>query len=68
MPLVSMVLILIIVAVLLGLFNWVARQYPQFLDAKIVKIINVVVIVAVVLWVVSVFFGGFGTLGQIRVG
>jgi hypothetical protein len=59
---------LFIFAVLLGLFNWVCRQFPEFLSATIIKIINVICIVFIVLWLVSVFFGGWGHVGNIRIG
>ena len=68
MSLLSLVLTLIVVAVLLGLFNWIVRMYAGFIDARIVNIINVVVIVAVIIWVLSIFLGGFGSVSQVQVG
>jgi len=63
MPLIQIVFALIIVGVLLWLMN---TYIPM--DANIKKIINILVIVVVVLWILSLFFGGLGHLGDIRVG
>jgi hypothetical protein len=68
MDLVQLLVTLIIVAVLLGLFNWVVRQFPEFLNATVIKIINVIIIVVLVLWLVGVLLGGWGSLGHIRIG
>jgi len=38
------------------------------MDAKIKKIINIVVVVAVVLWVLGIFLGGWGEVGNVRIG
>jgi DNA-binding transcriptional regulator of glucitol operon len=38
------------------------------MDGKIKKIINVVVVVAVIIWVLGLFVGGWGQIGNIRIG
>ena len=63
MSLISLVFTLIVIGVLLWLIN---TYIPM--DAKIKKIINVVVVVAVILWVLGLFLGGWGDLGNIRIG
>ena len=63
MSLISLVLVLIIIGVLLWLIN---NYIPM--DGKIKKIINVVVVVAVILWILGLFVGGWGQIGDIRIG
>ena len=63
MSLISLVFTLIVIGVLLWLIN---TYIPM--DIKIKKIINVVVVVAVILWVLGLFLGGWGDLGNIRIG
>jgi low temperature requirement protein LtrA len=63
MSLISLVVVLIIVGVLLWLIN---NYIPM--DGKIKKIINAVVIIAVVLWILGLFVGGWGQIGDIRIG
>ena len=63
MSLISLVLTLIVIGVLLWLIN---TYIPM--DAKIKKIINIVVVVAVVLWVLGIFLGGWGEVGNVRIG
>ena len=61
MPLITMVITLIVVAVLL----WLVNTYNP-MDGKIKKILNIVVVVVVVLWVLNVF-GVLDHLHSIRV-
>jgi hypothetical protein len=63
MSLISLILTLIVIGVLLWLIN---TYIPM--DAKIKKIINVVVVVAVIIWVLGLFVGGWGQIGNIRIG
>ena len=63
MSLISLILTLIVIGVLLWLIN---TYIPM--DGKIKRIINIVVIVAVVLWVLGLFIGGWGSLGNIKIG
>jgi hypothetical protein len=63
MSLISLVLTLIVIGVLLWLIN---TYIPM--DAKIKKIINIVVVVAVIIWVLGLFIGGWGEVGNIRIG
>ena len=63
MSLISLILTLIVIGVLLWLIN---TYIPM--DGKIKKIINVVVVVAVIIWVLGLFIGGWGELGNIRIG
>jgi hypothetical protein len=63
MSLISLILTLIVIGVLLWLIN---TYIPM--DAKIKKIINVVVVVAVIIWVLGIFVGGWGQIGDIRIG
>ena len=63
MSLISLVLTLIVIGVLLWLIN---TYIPM--DAKIKKIINIVVVVAVIIWVLGFFIGGWGEVGNIRIG
>lgn len=58
---------LIVVLVIVGLLLWAINQLIP-MDAKIKNILNVVVVVVVCLWLISVFFGPFGSLGNIHVG
>jgi hypothetical protein len=69
MSLIQFLVTLFVFALLLGLFNWACRQFPEFLNATIIKIINVVAIVAIVIWVVSVLLGyNWGSIGNVRIG
>ena len=63
MSLISLILTLIVIGVLLWLIN---TYIPM--DGKIKKIINVVVVVAVILWILGMFVGGWGQIGDIRIG
>jgi len=63
MSLISLILTLIVIGVLLWLIN---TYIPM--DAKIKKIINVVVVVAGIIWVLGLFIGGWGEVGNIRIG
>jgi hypothetical protein len=63
MPLIQLVVILIVIGVLL----WLANTYIP-MDPKIKQIINVVVVIAVVLWLLTIFFGDWSHMGNIRVG
>jgi hypothetical protein len=63
MSLISLILTLIVIGVLLWLIN---TYIPM--DGKIKKIINVVVVVAVILWVLGLFVGGWGEIGNLRIG
>jgi hypothetical protein len=63
MSLISLILTLIVIGVLLWLIN---TYIPM--DGKIKKIINVVVVVAVIIWVLGLFVGGWGQIGNIRIG
>lgn len=63
MPLINLVVVLIVVGVLL----WLVNTYIP-MDPKIKQVLNVVVIIAVVLWVLGAFLGGWGNLGNIRIG
>jgi hypothetical protein len=63
MSLISLILTLIVIGVLLWLIN---TYIPM--DGKIKKIINVVVVVAVIIWVLGLFIGGWGEIGNIRIG
>ena len=63
MSLISLILTLIVIGVLLWLIN---TYIPM--DAKIKKIINIVVVVAVIIWVLGIFVGGWGQIGDIRIG
>jgi len=63
MSLISLILTLIVIGVLLWLIN---TYIPM--DGKIKKIINIVIVVAVVLWVLGLFVGGWGQIGNIRIG
>ena len=63
MSLISLILTLIVIGVLLWLIN---TYIPM--DGKIKKIINIVVVVAVIIWVLGIFVGGWGQIGDIRVG
>ena len=65
MSLIGLVVVLVIVGILLWLVN---TQLGQFIAPPILKIINVLVIVFVVLWLLSVLFGGFHSIGDIRIG
>lgn len=68
MSLISLLITLFIIALLLGLFNWVCRQFPEFLNPTIIKIINVIAIVFIVIWLIGVLFGGWSGFGDVRVG
>jgi hypothetical protein len=69
MTLIHFLVILFVIALVIGLFNYVCRQFPEFLNAMVIKIINVVAIVAVVVWIVSVLLGyDYGSLGHIKLG
>ena len=61
MPLITMVITLIVVAVLL----WLVNTYIP-MDGKIKKILNIVKVVVVVLWILNVF-GVLDHLHSIRV-
>jgi hypothetical protein len=63
MSLISLILTLIVIGVLLWLIN---TYIPM--DGKIKKIINVVIVVAVIIWVLGLFIGGWGEIGNIRIG
>ena len=63
MSLISLILTLIVIGVLLWLIN---TYIPM--DGKIKKIINIVVVVAVIIWVLGIFIGGWGEVGNIRIG
>ena len=63
MSLIGLILTLIVIGVLLWLIN---TYIPM--DAKIKKILNIVVVIAVIIWVLTIFLGGVGSLGNIRVG
>ena len=63
MSLISLILTLIVIGVLLWLIN---TYIPM--DGKIKKIINVVVVVAVIIWVLGLFIGGWGEIGNIKIG
>jgi len=63
MSLISLILTLIVIGVLLWLIN---TYIPM--DGKIKKIINIVVVVAVIIWVLGLFIGGWGEIGNIRIG
>ena len=63
MSLISLILTLIVIGVLLWLIN---TYIPM--DGKIKKIINIVVVVAVIIWVLGLFVGGWGQIGDIRIG
>ena len=63
MSLISLILTLIVIGVLLWLIN---NYIPM--DGKIKKIINVIVVVAVIIWVLGLFVGGWGQIGNIRIG
>lgn len=62
MPLINVVVTLIVVGVLL----WLIGMIPM--DAQIQKIIRILVIICVVLWLLGLFLGGWGALGNVRVG
>jgi L-asparagine transporter-like permease len=65
MPLFQLIVVLIIIGVVL----WAVNKFgAEFIDGKILKIINIVAVVAVVLWLLSLFFGDWSHLGNIRVG
>jgi cell division protein FtsX len=68
MDLIQFLVTLFIFALLLGLFNWACRQFPEFLNGTVIKIINVVAIICIVLWVIGVLLGGWGSFGHIRIG
>ena len=61
MPLITIVLTLIVVAILL----WLTNTYIP-MDGKIKKILNIVVMVVVVLWLLNVF-GVLNYLRNVRV-
>jgi hypothetical protein len=63
MSLISLILTLIVIGILLWLIN---NYIPM--DGKIKKIINIVVVVAVIIWVLGIFLGGWGEVGNIRIG
>ena len=63
MSLVSLILTLIVIGILLWLIN---NYIPM--DGKIKKIINIVVVVAVIIWILGIFVGGWGQIGNIRIG
>jgi hypothetical protein len=68
MSLLSLIITLVVVALILGLINWVASQYPTILDAKIIKILNIAIVIIVAIWLIGVLLGGWGGIGSIRVG
>jgi len=63
MPLINVVVVLIVVGVLL----WLVNSFIP-MDGKIKQILNVVVVIAVVLWLLTLFLGGWGYIGNIRIG
>ena len=63
MSLISLILTLIVIGILLWLIN---NYIPM--DGKIKKIINIVVVVAVIIWILGIFVGGWGEIGNIRIG
>jgi hypothetical protein len=63
MSLISLILTLIVIGVLLWLIN---TYIPM--DGKIKKILNIVIVVAVIIWVLGIFVGGWGEIGNIRIG
>ena len=67
MPLVSVIEVFLVVAILLGLVNWIANKFPQFINGTVIQILNAVVIIALVLWVLFLFLP-VGNIGNIRVG
>jgi flagellar biosynthesis protein FliR len=67
MPLLTVIGVFLVVAVLLGLVNWLAHKFPVFINATVIQILNAVVIVALVLWVLALFLP-IGNLSTIRVG
>jgi hypothetical protein len=68
MDLVQFLITLFVFAILLGVFNWACRQFPEFLNATLIKIINVVAVVAIVIWIIGVLLGGWSGFGHIRIG
>ncbi len=67
MPLITFIEVFVVVAVLLGLVNWVAYKFPQFINATLIQVMNVIVVVVMILWVLALFFP-LGRIDQIRVG
>jgi hypothetical protein len=63
MPLIQLVIILVVIGVLL----WIVNTYIP-MDAKIKQIMNIVVVIAVILWLLTLFFGDWSHIGNIRVG
>jgi hypothetical protein len=67
MPLMTVIGTFVVVAVILGLVNWIAYKFPQFINTTLIQVLNVIVIVVMVVWVLALFFP-LGHISQIRVG
>ncbi len=67
MLMLTVVKVILIVAVLLGLVNWLAGKFPAFLDGTVIKILNAFVIVVLVMWICQLFLP-IGNLSELRVG
>lgn len=67
MPLFAIIEVFLVVAVLLGLINYVASKFPQFISGQVIQILNAVVCIALILWVLFMFLP-LGNIGNIRVG
>jgi hypothetical protein len=64
MPLITVVIILILVAVVL----WAINVYlSPVMDKKILWIINAVIIIAVVVWLLKLF-GVWGSISTVKIG
>ena len=63
MPWLNILISLVVVGVIL----WLVNAYAP-IDKKIKNIINIVVVIAVILWLLTIFFGDWSHIGNIRVG
>jgi hypothetical protein len=63
MPLLSLIVALIVVGVLL----WLVNNFVP-MDPKIKSILNAVVVIVLVIWLLGVLLGGWGNVGNIRIG
>jgi hypothetical protein len=63
MPLIQLVVVIIVIGVLL----WLVNTYIP-MAAPMKNILNIVVIVVVVLWLLGLLLGGWGSIGDIRIG